>query len=120
MRSLKAMSIAILTVAVYDIYCTVKMSDSLMHCELNPVALLLVERKTTSLYAANPLNDELSTKVLVRHTDVSRLVLAKTIGLLLAIPVMNYVITTKRKAVALSILLPVFCGAVILLISLVH
>lgn len=79
--SFKAISIAILAVAIYDIYCTVKMAG---------------------------------------HTDVSRLVLVKTIGLVLAVSVMNYVITTKRKTVVLSIFLSVLCGAMPLLISLVY
>lgn len=117
---LKAASLAIVSIAVYDIYCTVRLADSLTHCEQNPIALLLVDRKTVSLYVANPLNDELAVEALVRYTDVSNLVLAKTIGLVLSIWVMDYVIRTKRKTIAASILLPVLCAAIALLISLVH
>ena len=121
MKNTLRLLVAVITwVAVYDIYCTVKFADSIPHCEENPFALWFVTRREVQMYAANPRAENQTGMVLVETVDVSRVVLCKSIGIALAVPVMWKLIDTLRPTVATAVIVPVFLAACWLLARLAH
>lgn len=121
MRILMRMMVCVIVaVAVYDIYCTVSLNDTLIHCEENPLALWFVTTRESQLHVTNPLVYNRSVEIIVRTVDVSQLVAIKTAGLVLSIPVMMRLVDTHRRNVAAAVIIPIFAAACWLLERLVH
>lgn len=117
---LKMMVMFIVAVAVYDIYCTVRLHDTIVHIEENPIALWFIECREVVLYASSKHRDDDSISVLFRTVDVSKLILVKTIGLACSIPIMLRVVDRGSLRVATGVIVPLFSGSMWLLARLVH
>lgn len=117
---LKMMVMFIVSVAVYDIYCTVQLHDTILHIEENPIALWFIECREISLYGPNPRRDDDSVRVLFRTVDVSKLILAKTAGMACVIPIMLHLVDKGSVRVASGVIVPLFSGSLWLLARLVH
>ncbi len=109
----------IAAVAVYDIYCTVQLHDTLFECEENPVALWLVHRSQTLIHVNDPCSTLRKMAVPIFRVDVSRLVTLKACGLGVSISIMLAVIQSQRLTISLSVILPLAIGAALLLARLV-
>jgi len=116
---LKMMVMFIGAVAVYDIYCTVRLHDTILHVEENPVALWFVDRREMILHTTHPSQPNSSIRVSFSTADVSRLVSVKAAGLCFAIPVMMWMIDAVPR-MARTVIVPIACGSLWLLARLVH
>lgn len=110
----------IVAVAVYDIYCTVQLHDSIMHIEENPLALWFIESREITMFASHPRHSHDAASVTFRTVDVSRLILVKSIGMACSIPIMLYIVTAMSIRVSTGAIVPVFGGSLWLLARLVH
>ena len=118
-RYLYAMTAMIAAVAVYDIYCTVALHDSILHCEENPLALWLIDRHDNILHTTHPSDPNKTLRVRFSTPDVSLLVGVKAAGLCCAVPGMIWLIDSAPR-MARTVIIPIFCGSIWLLARLVH
>lgn len=116
---LRALVAVIAAVAVYDIYCTVALHDSILHCEENPIALWCIQMRQHILHTEHPSHPNESVRVCFTTPDVSRLVAAKSAGLCCAVPGMIWLIDSAPR-MARTVIIPIFCGSIWLLARLVH
>lgn len=117
---LKMMVMFIVAVAVYDIYCTVQLHDSIIHIEENPLALWFIESREITMFASHPRLGHDSASVTFKTVDVSRLVLVKSIGMVCSIPLMFFIVQALSVRMATWVIVPVFSGSLWLLARLVH
>lgn len=116
---MKVLTWIIAAVAVYDIYCTVKMQDSILHCEENLFAKQLIYTKWVTLFTENPLMPNEQVSVSFKTCDVSLLVAVKSAGLVVAFMFMFY-LSDNHPKIASAAILPVFIGSLWLLFKLAH
>lgn len=106
----------IVSVVVYDIYCTVQLSEHMMMLEENPMAAYLLREKqhTIAYYYAGP--HRIKSEMSVTVVDISKLILFKVVGLLLAQLIMLHIVSNNKLAP--FIILPITVGAIALLLKL--
>ena len=107
----------ILSVCVYDIFCTVRYSSEMIDGERNPVAKLLIHRTPHAhrcLHCAT--NKELSQ--VFYETDVSGLVGVKLCGVLAAQCVFGWLLNSPKQAIATAVILSVLAVQIGLLVVL--
>lgn len=93
---LRSLVACVACVAVYDIFCTVRQADTIIEDELNPIAAMLISDVTqTVVYHTGPTH--LKNEVVYKTGDVSALVAAKVVGLLIAVHLMNILIDTQLR-----------------------
>ena len=117
---LKMMVMFIVSVAVYDIYCTVQLHDSILHVEENQIALWFIEAREITMFAESPRRENVSIRFTFRTVDVSRIVLVKSIGMACSIPIMLHVVNATSVRIAAGVIVPIFGGSLWLLERLVH
>lgn len=110
----------IVAVAVYDIYCTVQLHDSILHVEENPLALWFIEAREITMFSESPRRDGLPVRFKFWTVDVSRLVLVKSIGMACSIPIMLHIVNATSVRIAAGVIVPIFGGSLWLLERLVH
>ena len=117
---LKMMVMFIVSVAVYDIYCTVQLHDTILHVEENPLALWFIEAREITMFAESQRREDLPVRFKFWTVDVSRLVLVKSIGIACSIPIMLHLVDKRNIRVASGVIVPLFSGSIWLLARLVH
>jgi hypothetical protein len=95
----------IASVCIYDIYCTVKYANTLYDRELNPIAKMLIE-ETDDTHICFYGNEVVGFTYPVVYTevDVSKLILIKVIGLVVALEIFDWLIYGRRKKIAVVII----------------
>lgn len=116
---LRSMVIIIIIIAIYDIYCTVKLNDSILYMEENKIALYFINERENILHTTclHDANDTITIKFTT--IDVSQLVAVKSIGLSLVAPFMFGLIRTRVKFAKL-VVIPIFVSSLWLLERLIH
>jgi hypothetical protein len=76
-------------VAIYDIYCTMKYSESLLSLEQNPFAYNLIDSKTVTSFHLT--GSGAIAKNIVNHVDVTNLVTFKVFGLLITCKFLDWI-----------------------------
>jgi hypothetical protein len=106
----------IASVCTYDIYCTVKYSETLGSHELNPIALMLIseEKYTHTYYSQNRTTNVIS----YVYTDVSKLILFKVLGLVASLEIFDWLINSKYTKSTTFIILVISLTQLSLLIFL--
>lgn len=117
---LKMMVMFIVSVAVYDIYCTVQLHETILQIEENQVALWFIESREVALFAVNPDSSVGAISILFKTVDVSKLVLVKSIGMACSIPIMLHLVDKRNVRIASGVIVPLFSGSIWLLARLVH
>jgi hypothetical protein len=88
----------IMLVTAYDIYCTVKLADTMYHCEENPVAKLLINEVAHEIFYSTEVNR--SDSVFFVTYDVSNLVVTKVIGSMLALVFLLKLVESSHTRIA--------------------
>lgn len=106
----------IASVCTYDIYCTVKYSETLGSHELNPIALMLIseEKYKHIYYSQNGATNVIS----YVYTDVSKLILFKVLGLVASLEIFDWLINSKYTKSTTFIILVISLTQLSLLIFL--
>ena len=115
MSVLRLMVGFIASVAVYDIYCTVSLHDTLIDFEENKVAGLFLTSTTRHIIHAKHRQ-----YVDFRTVDVSLLVTLKAAGLALSMLILQWVISAMRLKMAAAVITPVAGGMLVLLVYLLY
>lgn len=90
----------ICAVCIYDIYCTVNCSEFLYDRENNPIAKMLIKQEELKFFP-----NEFDKKFIsIIHTNVSKLVLFKVLGLVAALEIFDWLISSKHHKIAQSVI----------------
>ena len=110
---LKILVVFIVAVAVYDIYCTVRLHDTLLDFEENRVAASLLTSTNRHIIHA-----KYGHYVDFKTVDVSLLVTIKAAGLAASVALLQLVVCSMRPRMAAAIVFPIAAGMAGLLIYL--
>lgn len=88
----------IMVVTTFDIYCTVKLADTMYHCEENPVAKMLIREVTHEIFYHESANR--SASVVFSTYDVSKLVATKITGAMVALVGLLKLVESKHTRIA--------------------
>jgi len=104
----------ILAVCAFDIFLTVRLHDTLIESEENPIAGWLLR---TNHVAITHIKDDLgkSHSVIHRSIDVSSLILVKLIGMASSNVIMQWLANKRNQKLAYCIITPVFLFQIALL-----
>lgn len=103
----------IVSVAVYDIYCTVLLNDTLDSFEENTLAASMLtntERHVVHIKHGHYLD--------YKTIDVSMLVAVKAAGLAISVALMQWVLASMKRKMATAIIVPISAGMLCLLVYL--
>lgn len=87
-------------VCIYDIYCTVNLSDLLYDEEVNPVAKVLITQEEHEFFKKK--TDDSS--ILIIRTNVAKLVLFKVLGLVAALEIFDWLINSKHSKITEAVI----------------